>query len=193
MNTIIVRAPETDRRAIDIPTDPFDLTGIAVDYQDSSGLSFASGVSTRMQWDTSIIGSNFVTPGAAWQWAAPSTALYQFIAQATFVMKSTVEYHISMVLYKNGVAYKGIASTVTPLTNFLQTVALTTIIPCAAGDILYVQYIVVASDASATPLTATGIVNFVNILRLWKTYQQALGIASNVAPPPDGGGSHVRG
>lgn len=188
MNRQIVRSIGNNRVVIETPEDPYDLVGIAVDYQEATALVFPSGVLTRMQWDVPIIASNYVTTGAAWKWTAISTALYQFIAQTTFTLTGGITYKISTVVYKNGVIYKGCAGVYSPVSSSAQTIGLTTIIPCAEGDTLWVECVVTSSDASDTMVTATGAVNFVNILRLWKTVQQALDIASNILPPPDGGG-----
>lgn len=194
MKTEIVRTPQNDRYGLKVPDDPFDLTGIAVDYGEGNAFSFVSGVLKRMQFDTAVIGSNFVTTGSGWQFKAMSSALFMINAVVTLAIKAGVTYNISIAIYVNGVVYRAVGQIVAGGSPVgAQSVQLQNIIPLAKDDTIYFQLNVTSSDASDTPIAGGANANYINILRLWKTYQQSLGIPSSTPPPDDGSGSHARG
>src|SRR3990167_6491521 len=148
MKKTLVRTLTTDRQALQVPDDPFDLVGATVDYQQSEILTFLHGTAKRMQYDDPVIGSNYVDMGTAWLWTAPSTALYQFSTQVSFSLTAGIVYRFSLIVYKNGVAYKGAQVNAAPVDTAVQTTAVNTIIPCTVGDTLYVECIAFSSDSS---------------------------------------------
>jgi hypothetical protein len=184
MKKVIVRGPENDRKVIEIPQDAYDLVGIMADYSQSAALTLTSAVAKRMQWDTAVVASNFITTGTGWKFTAPSTSLYEVKAMASFTVNSGIKYRATLVMFKNGVAGREAFESVGDLgAASSKSVQFGTTIPLEEGDELYFELTVTSSDASNVLTLANANANFINISRVWNTWQQTLGLPNTELPP----------
>lgn len=183
MKEYVVRAPETDRKVIKVPSAYGDLTDLPVIppeyvppsvlssiYHNSLGGTFEAAGSETIDFDRDEYDpGGYVTTGSGWHFTVPAsnTGIYLLSAFAEIEFDAAnVECKVSILCLLNGGEIARSTSAFSHAAGGVHTLALNLVRALTAGDTIAFQIANANADSTSITLTGDDVKNGVSITRL---------------------------